>query len=78
MSNYYNMWDYSTETERDIRSEFGDSAISKISDRPSISESLAIYNAMTQEERDAILYLKDNNFTELQALYARVKERAGL
>ena len=78
MSNYYNMWDYTTETERDIRSEFGDSAISKISDRPSISESLAIYNAMTQEERDAILYLKENNFPELTALYKRVKERAGL
>ena len=78
MSNYYTMWDYTTETERDIRSEFGDSAISKISDRPSISESLAIYNAMTQEERDAILYLKENNFPELTALYKRVKERAGL
>jgi hypothetical protein len=55
MSNYYNMWDYASDTEKDIRSEFGDSAISKISDRPSISESTAIYNAMTQEERDAIL-----------------------
>lgn len=78
MSNYYNMWDYASDIEKDIRSEFGDSAISKISDRPSISDTLAIYEAMTSEERDSILYLKDNNFTELQALYARVKERAGL
>lgn len=43
-----------------------------------ISESIAIYNAMTDVERDAILYLQQHNFTELQALYARVKERAGL
>ena len=43
-----------------------------------ISESLAIYNAMTEVERDAILYLQLHNFAELQALYKRVKEREGI
>ena len=74
------MKNYSDEIYEDIRAEFGDSAVAKFDNKAKqeISESIAIYNAMTQEERDAILYLKDNNFTELQALYKRVKERAGL
>lgn len=71
---------YSDEIINDIRSEFGDSAISKFDNntKREISESIAIYNAMTSEERDAILYLKENNFAELTALYNRVKERMAL
>ena len=71
---------YADEIYDDIRSEFGDSAVAKFDNKAKqeISESIAIYNAMTQEERDAILYLKENNFPELTELYNRVKERAGL
>jgi hypothetical protein len=74
------MDNYANEIIEDIRSEFGDSAISKF-DRTTaqeISESIAIYNAMTEVERDAILYLQLHNYAELQALYKRVKEREGI
>ncbi len=43
-----------------------------------ISEAIAIHSAMTQDERNAIAYLFENNRDELTALYRRVKERAGL
>jgi hypothetical protein len=75
------MNNYADEIRADIRSSHGERfAPSKPSAnyKKEISDANAIYNAMTQEERDSILYLKDNNFTELQALYNRVKERAGL
>ena len=74
------MDNYANEIIEDIRSEFGDNAISKFDKTAAqqISESIAIYNAMTDVERDAILYLQQNNYTELQALYRRVKEREGL
>jgi hypothetical protein len=74
------MDNYANEIIEDIRSEFGDSAISKF-DRDvakEISESIAIFNAMTDVERDAILYLQQYNYAELQALYKRVKEREGM
>ena len=73
MENY----DYAEEIREDVRHYHGERFAPRgISQE--IRESLAIYNAMTDVERDAILYLQLHNFTELQALYARVKERAGL
>lgn len=74
------MKSYADEIYDDIRAEFGDSAVSKFDKKAKqeISEAIAIHNAMTEDERNAILYLKENNFAELQALYTRVKERAGI
>lgn len=75
------MNNYADEIRADIRHYHGERfAPSKMSktDAQEISESIAIYNAMTEVERDAILYLQQHNYTELQALYKRVKERAGL
>lgn len=75
------MNNYADEIRADIRSSHGERfAPSKPSanHKQEIRNALAIYEAMTSEERDAILYLKENNFAELQALYKRVKERAGL
>ena len=74
------MKSYADEIYDDIRAEFGDSAVAKFDKKAKqeISESIAIYNAMTSDEKNAILYLKENNYPELMALYKRVKERAGL
>lgn len=74
------MYNYANEIIDDIRSEFGDSAIAKFDNKAKqeISEAIAIHNAMTQEERDSIFYLKENNFAELIALRNRVKQRAGI
>lgn len=75
------MENYADEIRSDVRhyhgEKFAPSKPSKTSAQE-ISESLAIYNAMTEVERDAILYLQLHNFTELQALYKRVKEREGI
>ena len=74
------MLDYADEIRNDIRAEFGDSAISKFDKnaKSEISEAIAVYNAMTKDEQNAIAYLSVNNRNELHALYVRVKERAGL
>jgi hypothetical protein len=40
----------------------------------SIQSAIALHNAMTQEERDSILIIKDN-YEMLEALKNRVKER---
>lgn len=74
------MLDYADEIRDDIRAEFGDSAISKFDKnaKSEISEAIAVYNAMTKDEQNAIAYLSVNNRDELHALYVRVKERAGL
>ena len=74
------MLDYADEIRNDIRAEFGDSAISKFdkNTKSEISEAIAVYNAMTKDEQNAIAYLSVNNRDELHALYVRVKERAGL
>ena len=74
------MLSYADEIRNDIRAEFGDSAISKFDKnaKSEISEAIAVYNAMTKDEQNAIAYLSVNNRDELHALYVRVKERAGL
>lgn len=74
------MLSYADEIRNDIRAEFGDSAISKFdkNDKREMSEAIAVYNAMTKDEQNAIAYLSVNNRDELHALYVRVKERAGL
>lgn len=43
-----------------------------------IDEAIAVHNAMTKDEQNAVAYLYANNPDELHALYVRVKERAGL
>ena len=74
------MKSYSDEIIDDVRAEFGDSAISEYNDntRREISEAIAVHNAMTKDEQNAIAYLSVNNREELSKLYKRVKERAGL
>lgn len=74
------MKSYADEIYDDIRAEFGDSAVSKFDKnaKREISEAIAIHNAMTKDEQNAIAYLYANNPDELHALYKRVKERAGL
>lgn len=74
------MLSYADEIVNDIRAEFGDSAISKFDKnaKREMSEAIAVYNAMTKDEQNAIAYLSVNNRDELHALYVRVKERAGL
>ena len=74
------MLSYADEIRNDIRSEFGDSSISKFDKnaKREMSEAIAVYNAMTKDEQNAIAYLSVNNRDELHALYVRVKERAGL
>lgn len=56
MSNYYNMWDYASDIEKDIRSEFGDRVISRIDQpgRMSWNDAIAKYNSLTPEEREAL------------------------
>jgi hypothetical protein len=74
------MNNYSNEIIDDIRAEFGDSAISKFDKKAKseISEAIAVHNAMTKDEQNAIAYLSVNNRDELHKLYVKVKERAGL
>jgi len=74
------MLSYADEIRNDIRAEFGDSAISKFDKnaKSEISEAIAVHNAMTKDEQNAIAYLSVNNREELSKLYKRVKERAGL
>lgn len=43
-----------------------------------MKEADKVWQAMTEDERNAIRYLSENNREELHALYVRVKERAGL
>ena len=74
------MLSYADEIRNDIRAEFGDSAISKFDKnaKSEISEAIAVHNAMTKDEQNAIAYLNENNRDELHALYVRVKERMAL
>ena len=75
------MDNYANEIRADIAYYHGSAyAPSKAPDNfiNEIKEAMAIYNAMSQKERDMILQLKRDNFIALQQLTKEVKERAGL
>lgn len=75
------MNNYADEIRADVRHYHGEKfAPSKLTKKAvsGIDEAIAIHNAMTKDEQNAISYLYANNPDELHALYRRVKERAGL
>ena len=75
------MLSYADEIRADIRYYHGERFAPKNPPKDykkEISEAIAVTNAMTEDERNAIRYLAENNREELSKLYNRVKERAGL
>jgi hypothetical protein len=75
------MENYADEIRADVRHYHGERFAPKNPPKDykkEIAEAIAVTDAMTKDERDAIRYLAENNREELSKLYKRVKERAGI
>lgn len=69
----YRLWDFASDTEKDIRANFGDNAISKVKDT-NWKYWINLYDSMTPEEQDLISVLKNDRIA-LAKLVKSVQER---